>query len=46
MGILSVLLFAVGFLYLHLLVIAGLALMGAAVFTFIKARRIVWWRRF
>lgn len=46
MGILSLLLFAVGMLYLHLLLIAGLTLMGAAVFIFIKARRVIWWRRF
>lgn len=46
MGIVSVLLFAVGVLYLHLLFIAGLTLMGAALFIFLKARRVVWWRRF
>ncbi len=41
MGILSVLLFAVGLLYLHLLFIAGLILISAAVLPFIKARRII-----
>jgi len=46
MGVLSLFLLAVGVLYLHLLPIAGLLLIGAAVLIFVKARRVIWWRRF
>jgi hypothetical protein len=46
MGVLILLLLAVGLLYLHLLPIVGLSLIGAGIFTFVRGRRLVWWRRF
>lgn len=46
MGILSLFLLAVGVLYSRLFPVAALLLIGVAIFVFIKARRVIWWRRF
>jgi hypothetical protein len=44
-GILILLLLAVGLLYLRLLPILGLSLIGAGIFIFVRGRRLVWRRR-
>jgi hypothetical protein len=45
MGIIILLLFAVGLLYLHLLPLVGLSLIAVGVFISVKGRSLVWRRR-